>query len=87
MRLALVPRVPDRFGAMWHRSPLRTDNFEATFTLDLKNPPDGSDPKHEQGFAFWYVYDDPSTQYPREVLSCRDHCVEDLEKAGLGLMG
>ncbi|KAF4667896.1 hypothetical protein FOL47_003346 [Perkinsus chesapeaki] len=83
----LVPRVPDRFGAMWHRSPLRTDNFEATFTLDLKNPPDGSDPKHEQGFAFWYVYDDPSTQYPREVLSCRDHCVEDLEKAGLGLMG
>ncbi|KAF4683611.1 hypothetical protein FOZ60_008846 [Perkinsus olseni] len=85
--IVLTPRTADKFGALWHKSPLRTDNFEATFTLDLKNPPGGSDPKHEQGFAFWYVYDDPKTQYPREALNCKDRCTAILENAGFGLMG
>ncbi|KAF4743781.1 hypothetical protein FOZ63_033882 [Perkinsus olseni] len=85
--IVLTPRTADKFGALWHKSPLRTDNFEATFTLDLMNPPDGSDPKHEQGFAFWYVYDDPKTQYSREALHCKDRCTAILENAGFGLMG
>ncbi|EER08913.1 lectin-domain protein, putative [Perkinsus marinus ATCC 50983] len=85
--ILLTPRTADRFAALWHKSPLRTDNFEATFTLDLKNPPDGTDPKHEQGFAFWYVYDDPTTQYPSDVRHCSDRCTALLENAGLGLMG
>uniref|UniRef100_A0A0G4IFK3 L-type lectin-like domain-containing protein n=1 Tax=Chromera velia CCMP2878 TaxID=1169474 RepID=A0A0G4IFK3_9ALVE len=52
--LVLMPGVPDRFGEIWHKDPIRTGKFMVEFDFLVKGPGNSLAP----GFAFWYVYED-----------------------------
>ena len=85
--IVLLPSVTDRFGAQWHKYPLLTDNFEVSFTVVIKPPESGSNPPNDQGFAFWYVYENVSSVMPPEFTQSAADVSVRLRSHGWGLFG
>ena len=52
--LILTPGVADRVGTCFSRAPLKTNDFEAEFTVVARK---GTEGFKGDGFAFWYVED------------------------------
>ncbi|KAF4669578.1 hypothetical protein FOL46_001314 [Perkinsus olseni] len=84
--IVLSPRASDRYGALWHKYPLQTNDFEVEFTIAIKPPTQGGDPVHEQGFAFWYVYENASSKYS-DLAHITDGTTDKMNDMGMGLMG
>ncbi len=85
--IVLLPSVADRFGAQWHKYPLLTDNFEASFTVIVKPPSSGKIPPNDQGFAFWYVYENVSATMPQDLTQNADDVALRMASHGWGLFG
>lgn len=85
--IVLLPSVSDRYGAQWHKHPILTNDFEVTFTVVVKPPASGKQPPNNQGFAFWYVYDNVTDTMPREFLNKATDVMDRLTTAGWGLFG
>jgi hypothetical protein len=85
--IVLLPSVTDRFGAQWHKYPLLTDNFEVSFTVMIKPPASGMTPPNDQGFAFWYVYENVSAVMPQELTQSANDVSVRLRSHGWGLFG
>lgn len=85
--IVLTPSVSDRFGAQWHKYPLLTNDFEASFTVNVKPPLSGAIPANDQGFAFWYVYDNVTSTMPADILDKGTEVISALKSRGYGLFG
>ena len=85
--IALSPSVPDRFGAQWHKYPLLTDDFEVTFKVVTKGPADGAPPRNDQGFAFWYVYENVTAVIPDDFTHDAKDVHARMSANGWGLFG
>lgn len=58
--LILLPTVAERFGYMWNKFPVKTNNFELTFDFQFIDPFNQISPRGTQGFALWYSPTPPS---------------------------
>jgi hypothetical protein len=85
--IVLSPSVPDRFGAQWHKYPVLTDDFEVTFRVMIKGPSDGSNPRNDQGFAFWYVYENVTAVIPEDITHESNDVMMRMASKGWGLFG
>jgi hypothetical protein len=85
--IVLLPSVADRFGSQWHKYPVLTDDFEATFTVGVKVPSGGKLPPNDQGFAFWYVYENVTDIFPTEFMEDASDVTGRLKNQGWGLFG
>lgn len=85
--IVLLPSVSDRFGAQWHKHPILTDNFEASFTVVIRPPPSGKQPPNDQGFAFWYVYENVTAEMPPTLTESAEDVAIRLKSHGWGLFG
>eukprot|EP00386_Alphamonas_edax_P010734 GDKI01034412.1.p1 GENE.GDKI01034412.1~~GDKI01034412.1.p1 ORF type:complete len:466 (+),score=127.83 GDKI01034412.1:76-1473(+) len=59
--VVLMPQVANRTGQLWHKEPLKTANFEIEIEFSVKGP----DFSKSEGFAFWYVYENFTSIYPK----------------------
>ncbi|KAF4650638.1 hypothetical protein FOL47_001005 [Perkinsus chesapeaki] len=84
--IVLSPRAADRYGALWNKFPLHTNDFEVEFTILSEAPRQGGDPAHEEGFAFWYVYDNASSGYD-DLVKITEGTTDKLKDMGMGMMG
>ena len=85
--IVLSPSVPDRFGAQWHKYPVLTDDFEVTFRVMIKGPSDGTNPRNDQGFAFWYVYENVTAVIPEDITHESSDVMMRMASKGWGLFG
>lgn len=85
--IVLSPSVPDRFGAQWHKYPVLTDDFEVTFRVMIKGPLDGANPRNDQGFAFWYVYENVTAVIPEDITHESNDVMMRMNSKGWGLFG
>lgn len=85
--IVLSPSVADRFGAQWHKYPLLTNDFEVTFKVISHAPASGSPPPNDQGFAFWYVYENVTSVFPSEFSENISDLHARMSAHGWGLFG
>jgi hypothetical protein len=85
--IVLTPSVPDRFGAQWHKYPLLTNDFEVTFTVVVKPVAGGVQPPNDQGFAFWYVYENVTQAMGEDLTRKASEVTTHLAANGWGLFG
>lgn len=85
--IVLTPSVSDRFGAQWHKYPLLTNDFEVSFTVVVKPPKDGVLPVNDQGFAFWYVYENVTQAMGEDLTRKSSEVTNHLVANGWGLFG
>ena len=85
--IVLTPSVSDRFGAQWHKYPLLTNDFEASFTVVIKPPAGSSVPPNDQGFAFWYVYENVTQAMGEDLTRRSSEITTHLNSNGWGLFG
>ena len=85
--IVLSPSVADRYGAQWHKYPLLTNDFEATFTVVVRGSPPATPPPNEQGLAFWYVYENVTSAMPEELTNQATDVTVRMAARGWGLFG
>jgi len=93
--LILSPGVADRIGTVFNRYPLKTNDFEVSFTFSAKKNASSSAQMENDGFAFWYVRENASSAIDN-ASSQHTHNQEklisgswqnDYTKDGYGLLG
>eukprot|EP00923_Selenidium_pygospionis_P017678 GHVN01031067.1.p1 GENE.GHVN01031067.1~~GHVN01031067.1.p1 ORF type:complete len:597 (+),score=146.22 GHVN01031067.1:479-2269(+) len=60
--VVLTPAVANRTGQFWNKTPVKTPNWEVTFSFSI-NGEEGS--TLSEGFAFWYVSESYATSFPK----------------------
>lgn len=91
--MILSPGVPDRVGFMWSTYPLLTNNFEVTLRLKGRRPAKRN--VKDEGFAFWYSYENGTLAHHNLVVDhaqSQDEIIADKWKqhftdAGFDLFG
>lgn len=91
--LVLNPGVPGRVGMLWSPHPLLTADFQVELHLDVKAPEKRT--VTEEGFAFWYVYENAAEVHKNvttEYVRNQDAIIANtwdmaLKMAGLDLFG
>lgn len=82
-RVQLLPPVPDRYGILWNKQPVRSGKFEVTFTLS-GTPKDGKEGPNDAVVAFWIGLKDWAASYSeQDIVTKSKSWNEGLNSAGL----
>jgi len=82
-RVQLLPPVPDRYGILWNKQPVRSGKFEVSFTLS-GTPKDSKAGPDDAVVAFWIGLKDWAAEYSeQEIVTKSKSWKEGLHAAGL----
>jgi len=82
-RVQLLPPVPDRYGILWNKQPVRSGKFEVSFTLS-GTPKESTAGPNDAVVAFWIGLKDWAASYSeQDIVTKSKSWNEGLSAAGL----
>eukprot|EP00747_Dinoflagellata_sp_TGD_P029171 gnl/TRDRNA2_/TRDRNA2_133745_c0_seq1.p1 gnl/TRDRNA2_/TRDRNA2_133745_c0~~gnl/TRDRNA2_/TRDRNA2_133745_c0_seq1.p1 ORF type:complete len:517 (+),score=130.80 gnl/TRDRNA2_/TRDRNA2_133745_c0_seq1:46-1596(+) len=83
-RFQLLPPVPDRYGCFFHKEPLRTREFQVSFSFHVRSQGAGA---ADSTFAFWIGADNFTAGYNEQQVIAPKDWGQGLANEGLTFLG
>eukprot|EP00928_Gymnodinium_smaydae_P063801 TRINITY_DN47290_c0_g1_i1.p1 TRINITY_DN47290_c0_g1~~TRINITY_DN47290_c0_g1_i1.p1 ORF type:complete len:505 (-),score=99.90 TRINITY_DN47290_c0_g1_i1:70-1542(-) len=86
-RLLLHPAIPQRYGFLWSRHPLKTGNFEVIVHLKVTGPKRAESFDSDQSIGLWFVEENVASNFDEPAIIKSESWKAGMDSAGFTFAG